>query len=300
MVGTRFLSFEGTPVFMDVEGIPDRNFYYLISLRYEMHGAPIEKTFWADGQENESDIWQECLRVLKDIDNPQIVHYGAYESRFLRHMRKRSKPTAEDAELVDRVVNGSLNLLASHLWEVYFPTFSNGLKDVARWLGFEWTWRHAIGGAATLLRRCWELTSDDALHRELITYNVEDCRAAALVAEALDRICDNGGSDRATRFETVNVRFAKSRFPRNLWQVPKCGARIREDQRGRALGLPEGEGLRAHQKAKPAKRRKDREASKKGDHRKGGQRRRQAHSCPACGSGKVGMLRKTCPTLFSI
>jgi predicted RecB family nuclease len=212
VVGTPFLSFEGTPVFMDVEGVPDRNFYYLISLRYEMDGAPIEKTFWADRPENESDIWQECLRVLKDIDNPQIVHYGAYESRFLRHMRKRSKPTAEDAEFVDRVVNGSLNLLASIYGRIYFPTFSNSLKDVARWLGFEWTWRHAMGGAATLLRRCWELTSDDALRRELITYNVEDCRAAAVVAEALDRICGNGGSDRVTGFETVNVDSLKVGF----------------------------------------------------------------------------------------
>ena len=45
VVGTPYLSFEGTPVFMDVESVPDRNFYYLISLRYEMHGAPVEKTF---------------------------------------------------------------------------------------------------------------------------------------------------------------------------------------------------------------------------------------------------------------
>ena len=212
VVGCPSLSFEGTPVFMDVEGMPDRDFYYLIGLRYERHGTPVERTFWADGPENEGDIWRECLRVLKDIDNPRIVHYGAYESRFLKHMRKRSKPTAEDAEFVDRVVNGSLNLLASIYGRIYFPTFSNSLKDVARWLGFEWTWRHAMGGAAMLSRRCWELTSDDALRRELITYNVEDCRAAALVAEALDRICGNGGSDRATKFETVNVDSLKVGF----------------------------------------------------------------------------------------
>jgi predicted RecB family nuclease len=35
VVGSPSLSMEGTPVFMDVEGMPDRNFYYLIGLRHE-------------------------------------------------------------------------------------------------------------------------------------------------------------------------------------------------------------------------------------------------------------------------
>ena len=47
-------------------------------------GTHVERSFWADGPEDECDIWQECLRALKEIDNPRIVHYGAYESRFLK------------------------------------------------------------------------------------------------------------------------------------------------------------------------------------------------------------------------
>jgi hypothetical protein len=144
------------------------------------------------------------------------------------------------------------------------------LKDVARWLGFEWTWRHAMGGAATLSRRCWELTSDDALRHELITYNVEDCRAAALVAEVLDRICGNGGSDRATRLETVNVDSLKVGFHGTYGKFQSAVPEFEKISEA-ALGLPESEGLRAHQKAKPTKRRKGREASKKGHHRKGSQ-----------------------------
>ena len=77
------LSIEGTPVFMDVEGTPDRDFYHLIGLRYETRGTHVEQSFWADGPGNECDIWQECLGVLKEINNPRIVHYGAYKTRFL-------------------------------------------------------------------------------------------------------------------------------------------------------------------------------------------------------------------------
>jgi predicted RecB family nuclease len=221
-VGSPSLSIEGTPVFMDVEGMPDRDFYYLIGLRHETRGTPVEQSFWADGPENECDIWRECLGALKEIDNPRIVHYGAYETRFLKHMRTRWKPTAEDAEFVDRIVEGSVNLLARMYGRIYFPTYSNGIKEIARWLGFEWTWRQASGTAAMLSRRCWELTHDDELRRELIAYNIEDCRAAAVVTEALTHICSNSQSGNAKKLETVNVGSLEVGFQRTFGKFPSA------------------------------------------------------------------------------
>src|SRR5215210_1810678 len=115
VIGSPLLSLQGTPVFMDVEGMPDRSFYYLIGLRYDLHGTPVERSFWADKREDEASIWRECLCALKEVDNPQIVHYGAYENCFLKHMRERWKPAAEDAELLDRLINESVNLLRACL-----------------------------------------------------------------------------------------------------------------------------------------------------------------------------------------
>jgi predicted RecB family nuclease len=89
VVGAPSLKFEGTPTFLDVEGMPDRDFYYLVGLRFERDGTPVEHSFWADGSDGEREIWENCLRTLKDIGNAQIVSYGAYETRFLRQTRKR-------------------------------------------------------------------------------------------------------------------------------------------------------------------------------------------------------------------
>ena len=72
-----------------------------------------------------------------------------------------------------------------------FRTASRKSADTS---GFEWTWPRASGAAAPLLRRAWELGADDGLKRELIGYNMDDCRAAATVADALVRICDGGAS----------------------------------------------------------------------------------------------------------
>jgi hypothetical protein len=207
---------------MDVEGMPDRDFYYLIGLRHEARGMPVEQFFWADRPENECDIWRGCLAALKEIDNPQIVHYGAYENRFLKHMRERWKPTGSDVEFVDRLIEGSVNFLATMYGRIYFPTYTNGLKEIARWLGFQWTWRQASGSLAILLRRSWELTSDDGLRRELIAYVLEDCRATTIVAKALGHICGQSECDDAKKLETVNVGSLEVRFQRTFGEFPSA------------------------------------------------------------------------------
>ena len=194
VVGAPSLKFDGIPIFLDVEGMPDRDFYYLVGLRFECGGEHVERSFWADGLDGERAIWENCLRELKAIGNAQIVSYGAYETRFLRQMKARYILAPEDVEFVDRLIETSVNLVGCIYGKIYFPTFSNSLKEVGRYLGFEWTWPQASGAAAPLLRRAWELGVDDGLKRELIDYNMDDCRAAATVADALVRICGGGAS----------------------------------------------------------------------------------------------------------
>ena len=149
----------------------------------------MERSFWADGLDGERIIWENCLQTLKAIGNVQIVSYGAYETRYLKQMRERYILMPEDVEFVDRLIETLINLVGRIYGKVYFPTFSNSLKEVGRYLGFEWAWRGASGAATPLLRRAWELSADDGLKGVLIGYNMDDCRATATVADALVRIC---------------------------------------------------------------------------------------------------------------
>lgn len=194
--------------------MPDRDFYYLIGLRFEFGGEHVERSLWADGLDGEHAIWKNCLRELKAIGNAQIVSYGAYETRFLRHMRARYILAPDDAEFVDQLIETSVNLVRCIYGKIYFPTFSNSLKEVARYLGFEWNWPQASGAAAPLLRRTWELGADDELKRELIGYNMQDCRAAAKVADALVRISGGGASG----LDAVDVGSLDVGFQRTFGQ----------------------------------------------------------------------------------
>jgi len=215
VIGTPEFGDDGTPVFIDVEGMPDRDLYYLIGIRYQDQGRAVERSFWADRPEDEFTIWQNCVRVLREIDNPRLIHYGAYESRFLKAMRARWTSTDEDAAFIDQLIDGSTNLVSMIYGKIYFPTYSNSLKEIARWLGFEWMWPQASGNAAIILRRYWELTTKDQLRRELLTYNIEDCRATELVADTIKFICRHD-EEGQRKFQTVNVSSLEVGFQRTF------------------------------------------------------------------------------------
>lgn len=77
-------------------------------------------------------------------------------------------------------IENSVNLLSIIYAQVYFPTFSNGLKEIAVGLGFKWSETNASGLRSVLWRHVWNGTKDTLIKSKLITYNAEDCHALAL------------------------------------------------------------------------------------------------------------------------
>ena len=59
IVGSPELKIEGTPVYLDVEGLPDRDFYYLIGVRIGNGESAIQHSLWADTVGEEGKIWRE-------------------------------------------------------------------------------------------------------------------------------------------------------------------------------------------------------------------------------------------------
>jgi predicted RecB family nuclease len=212
VVGAPTMKMEGVPTFIDVEGMPDRDSYYLVGLRFESDKGPTERAFWADGPEDERGMWVDCLRTLKSIGNTQLVHYGAYETRFLRTMKKRYVSEPDETEFVDRLIGSSINLVSCIYGSVYFPTYSNSLKEIARHLGYGWAWQNASGASAILLRKTWELAASNDVKNLLLAYNMDDCRAAGVVTDALTRICAGGPSSP----ESVDVRSLEVGFQRTF------------------------------------------------------------------------------------
>ena len=186
VIGRPKITLSGTPVYLDVEGTVD-DFYYLIGART----GGQQHFFWAESKAQERSACEGFLEFLAGIPDPFLVFYGRYERRFLGAMRQRY------ADLFDRfprtctaeIIKQSLNLLSAVYGKIYFPTYGNTLKELAKHCGFSWTASGASGLRALVWRAEWELAKDDHLMRTLLRYNAEDCEALELLTDLVTKLC---------------------------------------------------------------------------------------------------------------
>jgi len=176
IVGNPELKIEGTPVFLDVEGIPDRGLYYLIGIRIKTAEGIIHHSLWADEADEEETIWTDFLNILSGIENPLLIHYGSFETTFMKLMRERYGEPLESS-VIGKAIKSALNLLSVIFAQIYFPTFSNGLKEIAGYLGFDWFDPIASGVQTIAWRHEWEVAKTPALKATILAYNAQDCEA---------------------------------------------------------------------------------------------------------------------------
>jgi predicted RecB family nuclease len=183
IVGSPELKIEGTPVYLDVEGLPDRDFYYLIGLRIGNGESAVQHSLWADTVADEGKIWRDFLGILETVEKPVLIHYGSYETTFLKSMGERFGEPPDGS--VAKAIQAGVNLLSVTFAQVYFPTFSNGLKEIAGSLGFRWSDPTATGIRTVVWRQEWTESKVPASKQALLTYNAEDCAALEAVAHKL-------------------------------------------------------------------------------------------------------------------
>jgi predicted RecB family nuclease len=152
VVGSPELKIAGTPIYLDVEGLPDRDFYYLIGVRIGKGNAAVQHSLWADTVEDEQTIWNALLGILAKVENPVLIHYGSYETVFLRRMCDRYGEPLKGS-VAGVAIQAAVNLLSVTFTRVYFPTFSNGLKEIAGYLGFRWS-DSAVAGLQSIRCPC--------------------------------------------------------------------------------------------------------------------------------------------------
>src|SRR5262249_8585235 len=138
-------------------------------------------SFWADSRDDEDRIFEQFMDTLTRYPDFIVFSYGGYERTFLQKMRTR----AERKSPVDRGQKALVNILSLIDSHVYFPTYSNGLKDVGGCLGCSWTEPDASGVQSLVWRGRWEETHAEDWKQKLITYNLEDCLALRKVTEFL-------------------------------------------------------------------------------------------------------------------
>jgi hypothetical protein len=231
----------------------------------------------------------ECLLSLSPI---HIFHFGSYEERVFRRVAEIFCDQPE----MDNLLSGDKrsNALAKIFGKVYFPTYSNGLKDVGRFLGCSWSEDKATGLCSLMWRKQWEQTADvcsqDIIKNKIFQYNKEDCVALKAAVEFLYQIDD----EESTGLKRDNVtgpvyvaeisdgeygeKFGKKDFAfPEFEEIGKCA--YFDYQQSRVY-------FRDHAK-KRGRQRKFKSRARKPSYRINRTRQCRAVKCPFCGNGDI-------------
>ena len=185
VLGTPRLLHVSTRIYFDIEGDPDRQSAYLIGMIVEKNGTEERHSFWADSPVGEPQLFQQFLDVVDLHQDAALYAYGSYEAAFLRRMIKES---GRD-ELGDKILARVVNVLSIVYTHIFFPTYSNSLKGIGQYLGFNWTNPLASGIQSIVWRKRWEESHSARFKDTLTTYNIEDCVALRIVTEFLYSTC---------------------------------------------------------------------------------------------------------------
>jgi predicted RecB family nuclease len=170
-----------TEIFFDIEGIPDKDFYYLIGVIIKTENSETGHSFWADDISEQQNIFIQFIDLLNAQNNFVLYHYGSYEIQALKRIVKKLPLSYQNK--VKKIIEKSFNVLTLFSNDIYIPTYTNGLKDIANYLEFNWTDEKASGLQSIIWRYNWELNPTNSLKEKLTTYNIEDCRALMKVQE---------------------------------------------------------------------------------------------------------------------
>jgi hypothetical protein len=235
-------------LFVDLEGVPDRDEYYLAGLLVCRGGEAEYEPIWADDAASEAAMWSALVERLEAFPDAPVYHYGSYEKKAFATLSKRHN---KGTDLLNRLVN----VAASVYGKVYFPVRSNGLKSLGRFLGAAWTDPEASGLQSLVWRHRWETTRDERFRQSLLQYNREDCDAVRLLVDRLDQIKKNAASDPAIEFAskpkqhaTETGKAVHGQFERILQsaQVAFAGRGIRI----RGTDMEDGETLKTPERQK--------------------------------------------------
>jgi hypothetical protein len=117
-------------------------------------------------------------------------------------LRRIAKKYGLDCDPIKRRL---VNVTSFIFGKVYFPTRSNSLKDLGKFVGAAWSFSDPSGLQSLVWRFQWEASKARVLKDQILSYNLEDCQALRLLVTELRNI----GQAAATRSDVDFVDTPK-------------------------------------------------------------------------------------------
>jgi len=179
-------------LYFDIEAAPEQNLIYLHGVLVVDRQATTEvfHPMLAERQEDEGLVWGKFLDLVWQYPDAPIFHFCPYEVQTVKRMaelygtpRHRVEPLLKRfVDLHERVTRVAV-----------LPIESYALKQIARWIGFDWRDAEANGAQSICWYSQWLETGDRAFLDLILRYNEDDCRATYWVKDWLVGFSNGAG-----------------------------------------------------------------------------------------------------------
>jgi predicted RecB family nuclease len=106
-----------TRIFLDIEGVPDRDLHYLAGIVVSEPGGESRYSYWADEDTDDVAMFAALLERLGRYPDYALFHFGSYEARALRQVKNRlPEPLRQSVEQVLRRAVNALSLVHAHVY----------------------------------------------------------------------------------------------------------------------------------------------------------------------------------------
>lgn len=186
---------KSTEIFLDLEGTDQPGHEdelgqvdYLIGTLIRKNAGEEYRSFIADRVQDEAKMFRDFIAFMQEQEDYVIYHWHNYERWHIKQLGERHALTVEvEALLLSHMID--LHKVATKAF--VFPTYGNGLKDVADYLGFKWRHKdiNALDAIAYYLRYQEDSESFKDKMQAIVDYNEDDCIATMRVKDWLQEKC---------------------------------------------------------------------------------------------------------------
>lgn len=190
-----FLPEAGLELFLDFEGVEQMrvngkaiSLDYLIGVLAREGGQESFIPFVAETPRDEHEMLLSFLKFLrerglagKQAKEMAIYHFGPYEKSHLARLLDRY---GVDRRLAEKILASMVDILQVSRKSVIFPTHSYALKEIGKYLGFQWKGVDDAKDAIALYLDFLKSGNRESLEK-IIQYNQDDCLALRRVKDFL-------------------------------------------------------------------------------------------------------------------
>jgi uncharacterized protein len=184
---------KATEIFLDLEGTGEQvgeeeliAMDYLIGVIIRKNAAAQYIPFLAEGLDKEGEMFYNFVDWVGKQKDFIIYHWHNYERVHLQKMAQRHN--LQQAKF-DLIFSNMRDLYKDATSTFAFPTYGNGLKEIAPYIGY--TWKHkevnAMESIAIYLQYVKDRQTNKEKMQKVIDYNNDDCEATLLIKDWLEK-----------------------------------------------------------------------------------------------------------------